>query len=96
MLRIVLFCLHILLLMFDPSKSSAQLLDHVLQLVVAGLLLSIIGGIAWSVPNVHAEHNNLGSHGGHLVREAILIHSVHVGGEGVLAIGFSLTLTMRL
>ena len=84
--------LHVLLLMLDPSEGSAQLLDHVLQLVMAWLLLSIIGGITGSISNVHTEHDNLGCHGGHLVRETVLVHTVHVGCKGVLAIRLSLTL----
>ena len=79
--------------MFDSGESSAELLDHVLQLVMAGLLLSVIGGITGSISNVHTEHDNLGGHGGHLVGETILVHPVHVGSKGVLAIGLSLTLT---
>ena len=47
--------LHILLLMLDPSEGSAQLLDHVLQLVMAGLLLSIIGGSTVVLRNVSVD-----------------------------------------
>ena len=34
----IVACLHILLLMFHSSKGSAQFLDHVLKLVVRGLI----------------------------------------------------------
>ena len=41
---------------------------------------------------IHAEHHNLGGHGGHLIGEAILVNSVHVSRKGVFSIGFSLPL----
>merc|ERR1719300_1827091 len=84
--------LHILLLMLDPRQSSAQLLDHVLQLVVTGLLLSLVGGVTRSLTNVHAEHDNLGCHGAHLIGETILVNSIHVGGECVFSVRLSFSL----
>ena len=41
---------------------------------------------------IHAEHHNLGGHGGHLIGEAVLINSVHMSSKGVFSIGFSLPL----
>ena len=32
------------------------------------------------------EHDDLGGHGGHLVGEAVLVDTVHVGSEGVFAV----------
>ena len=32
------------------------------------------------------EHDDLGSHGGHLVGETVLVDTVHVGSEGVFAV----------
>ena len=96
--------------MFDPCESRAEFLDHVLQLVVTWLLLTIIGGVTGGVSctgissvlrvsptmrtltYIHAEHHNLGGHGGHLIGEAILVNSVHVSGESVFSIGLSLSL----
>ena len=97
--------------MFDSREGRAELLDHVLQLVVTRLLLPLVSGVTgsfsckakfWSecsdppeVPlltYIHAERHNLGGHGGHLVGEAVLVHAVHVGSEGVFSIGLSLSL----
>ena len=41
--------LHVLLFVFDPGESSAELLDHVLQLVVTGLLLALISGVTGGI-----------------------------------------------
>ena len=41
---------------------------------------------------IHAEHHNLGGHGGHLIGEAVLVNSVHMSSKGVFSIGFSLPL----
>ena len=41
--------LHVFLFMFDPCESSAELLDHVLQLVVTWLLLSIVSGVTGGI-----------------------------------------------
>ena len=96
--------------MFDPCESRAEFLDHVLQLVVTWLLLTIIGGVTGGVSctgissvlrvsptmrtltYIHAEHHNLGGHGGHLIGEAVLINSVHVSSKSVFSIGLSLPL----
>ena len=44
-----------------------------------------------SLSNIHAEHDGLGRHGGHLVAEAVLVHTIHVGCKCILAIGLSIT-----
>ena len=96
--------------MFHSSESSAQLLDHVLQLVVGCLgenkallvileinktevlephlfsPLFILGWVTGGLADVHAEHDNLGGHGGHLVGETVLVDAVHVSSKRVLPV----------
>ena len=74
------------------GECRAQLLDHVLELVVAGLLAVGARAVRGRLPDVHREHNDLGRHGRHLVGEAVLVHAVHVRRERVLAVRLALTL----
>lgn len=53
-------------------------------------------GLFFSHPNIHGEHDNLGSHGGHLVGEAVGVNTIHTGGEGVAPIGLALALVNDL
>ena len=54
--------------------------------------LFILGWVTWGFSNVHAEHDNLGGHGRHLVGEAILVDTVHVSRKCILPIGFPFSL----
>ena len=72
--------------MFDPSECSAELLDHVLQLVVTWLLLPVISGVTGGIsctqiPSVFT----LQSH----IRGLTYIHTEHhnLGGHGGHLIG---------
>ncbi len=86
------------LLVLDPGERGAELPDHVLQLVVAGLLAfcSFSGPVPSLVrgrlPDVHGEHDDLWRHGAHLVGEAVAVHAVHVSRESVLAVALALAL----
>ena len=109
--------LHVLLFVFHSSEGSAQLFDHVFQLVMGCLVrenkvlllilkvnktevlephlfspLFILGWVTGGLADVHAEHDNLGGHGGHLVGEAVLVDAVHVSSKCVFSIGLPFSL----
>ena len=67
-----------------PNDWGPTVSVHV-ALLVLGLL-----------PDVHGEHDDLGGHGGHLVAEAVLVHTVHVGSKRVLAVGLPVALVDHL
>ena len=58
--------------------------------------LFILGWVTGGLADVHAEHDNLGGHGGHLVGEAVLVHAVHVCCKRVLAVGLTVALVEDL
>ena len=90
--------LHVLLFVFHFSERSSEFLDHVLQLVVGSLFspLFILGWVTGGLADVHAEHDNLGGHGGHLVGEAVLVDAVHVSSKSVFSIGLSFSLKCEM
>lgn len=55
------------------------------------MLTVALNAVFRCLSNVHAEHDDLGCHGGHLIAEAILEFSIHVSCKRVLAIGLSVT-----
>lgn len=66
--------LHILLLVLYSRQRARQLTDHVLQLLV-GICVATRRSVRLlgRLPNGHVEHDHLGRHGGHLIREAIRV-----------------------
>ena len=58
--------------------------------------LFILGWVTGGLADVHAEHDNLGGHGGHLVGEAVLVDAVHVSSKRVFSIGLPFSLKCEM
>ena len=58
--------------------------------------LFILGWVTGGLADVHAEHDNLGGHGGHLVGEAVLVDAVHVSSKCVFSIGLPFSLKCEI
>ena len=80
--------------MYLTCESCSKFLDHVLQLVVRvyGVSLLPCRLLGFLLQDLHGEHDNLGSHGGHFVAEAIPVDAVHVRRKSVLTVALPLTL----
>ena len=76
--------------MLDTSKRAAEFPNHIVQLVV--VRLRVLRGLLGRLANVHIEEHHLGSHGAHLIAEAVGVDSRYMRRKRVFAAGLSLAL----
>ena len=76
----------------SPVTIASENLGSCLCHLTLFLQLTIsLHAVFWSLPYLHAEHDYLGCHGGHLVAETVLVYAVHVCRKCVLATRLTLT-----
>lgn len=76
--------------MLDASERAAEFPDHVIQLVV--VRLGILRGLLGRLANIHIEEHHLGSHGAHLIAEAVSVDTRYMRRKCVFAAGLTLAL----